>query len=57
MAEEKQSLIQRLQQWLFGGRKANRAEQKEQRDKMATFMEEHAEEERKRVASDPPKQA
>lgn len=50
MAEEKRSLIQRLQHWLFGGREKNRADQKERRDEFATFMKEHAEEEEERAA-------
>jgi hypothetical protein len=45
MAEEKQSLLHRLQQWLFGGREAERADQKERRDEISAFMEERAEEE------------
>ena len=51
MAEEKRSLWQRLQQWLFGDSKANRADQKERRDEFATFMEERAEEEEERAAA------
>ena len=51
MAEEKRSLIQRLQHWLFGRREENRADQKERRDELATFMKEHAEEEEERAAA------
>ena len=51
MAEEKRSLLQRLQDWLFGGRKENRADQKERRDELSTFMKEHAEEEKERAAA------
>lgn len=49
MAEEKRSLVQRLRHWLFGRREANRADQKERRDEMATFMDKHAEEEEERA--------
>ena len=52
MAEEKRSLVQQLQHWLFGKRKANRADKKERRDEMATFMEEQAEEEEERAAAE-----
>ena len=51
MAEEKRSLWQRLQNWLFGKRDANRADQKERRDDFATCMEEHADEEKERAAA------
>lgn len=51
MVEEKRSLIQRLKQWLFGKREETRADQKERRDEISTFMEERAEEEEKRAAA------
>ena len=52
MAEGKRSLVQRLRNWLFGRREANRADQKERRDEMATFMDKHAEEEEERAAAE-----
>lgn len=49
MAEEKRSLIERLKGLLFGNRAANRADQKERRDDLSSFLEEH-EEEKERAA-------
>lgn len=57
MAEEKRSLVQRLQHWLFGDRKANRADQKERRDDMAAFMQKHAEGEEERAEAEREKRA
>lgn len=51
MAKEKQSIVQRLQRWLFGDREANRADQKERRDELATFMKEHGEEKERAEAA------
>jgi hypothetical protein len=51
MVKEKRSMVQRLQRWLFGDREANRADQKERRDELATFMKEHAEEEEERAVA------
>lgn len=50
MAKEKRSMLQRLQRWLFGDRQEKRADQKERRDELATFMKEHAEEEERAAA-------
>jgi hypothetical protein len=49
MAEEKRSLWQRLKYWLFGRREANRAEQKERRDDLTNFLQEHEEEKQERA--------
>lgn len=51
MAKEKQSIVQRLKRWLFGDREANRADQKERRDELATFMKEHGEEKERAEAA------
>lgn len=51
MADEKRTLMERLQQWLFGNRKANRVDQKERRDELATFIEEHTEDKEQTVAA------
>lgn len=51
MVKEKRSMVQRLKRWLFGDRKANRADQKERRDELANFMKEHAREEERAVAA------
>lgn len=51
MAEEKKSLIDRLKGLLFGKRTAHRADQKERRDELSSFLEEHEEEEKERADS------
>lgn len=50
MAEEKRTLIERLKGLLFGNRQAHRADQKERRDDMTSFLDAHEEEEKERAA-------
>ena len=51
MVKEERSLVERLKLWFFGNREANRADQKERRDELATFMKEHAEDEERAAAA------
>lgn len=51
MAEEKRTLIERLKDLLFGNRRAHRADQKERRDDMTSFLDAHEEEEEERAAA------
>lgn len=51
MAKEQRSVLQRLKRWLFGDRQEKRADQKERREDLATFMKEHAEEEERAAAA------
>lgn len=51
MVKEMRSIVQRLQRWFFRDRQENRADQKERRDELATFMKEHAEEEEGRATA------
>ena len=51
MTEEKKSLLHRLRTWLFGKGMAHRADQKERRDELSTFMDEHEEEKERATAA------